>query len=160
MIIGAVVSVAYLRGIVMPLRPEKNQDHRKLWKLGLVSLCESISGDRNGPLLWTPKYYYVIGPEMALNQSSHAGSLSLPYTLRLISRYLLDQINITDNCSQSSRVWNKLPTHISSALSLPVFLRHPKRYFSLMPTLVSLHQPSKLNVSCRPPNSFQPSAYD
>ena len=29
-----------------------------------------------------------------------------------------------------------------------------------MPTLVSLHQPSELKVSCRPPNAFQPSAYD
>ena len=45
---------------------------------------------------------------------------------------------------------------------------YPTRYkhhfsstiFSLMPTLVSLHQPSKLKVSCRPPNVFQPSAYE
>ena len=28
--------------------------------------------------------------------------------------------------STASRVWNKLPTHVSSALTLPVFRRHPK----------------------------------
>ena len=32
-------------------------------------------------------------------------------------------------------------------------------FFPLMPTLVSLHQPSELKVSCRSPNAFQPSTH-
>ena len=43
----------------------------------------------------------------------------------------------------ASRVWNKLSTHVSSALTLPVFRRHLKHHFSLMHTLVSLRQQSK-----------------
>ena len=46
--------------------------------------------------------------------------------------------------STASQVWNKLPAHISSALTLPVFRRHLKHHLfldayqcSLMPTLVS-----------------------
>ena len=51
----------------------------------------------------------------------------------------------------------------------PMFLPHWHCLFSegissiiisLMPTLASLHQPSKSKVPCRPPNAFQPSAYD
>ena len=33
--------------------------------------------------------------------------------------------------STASRVWNKLPTHVSSALTLPVFRRHLKHHFFL-----------------------------
>ena len=33
--------------------------------------------------------------------------------------------------STASRVWNKLPTHVSSALTLPVFRRHHKHHFFL-----------------------------
>ena len=56
--------------------------------------------------------------------------------------------------STASRVWNKLLSHVSSALALPVFRRHLKHHFTLMPTLVSLYQPSELKLSCRHPNAF------
>ena len=58
--------------------------------------------------------------------------------------------------STASRVWNKLPTHVSSAVTLPVLEGISSTLFSLMPTLVSLHQRSKLTVSRRTPNAFQP----
>ena len=62
--------------------------------------------------------------------------------------------------STASQVWNKLPIHISSALTLPVFRRHLKHHLFLGAYWVSLHQPSKFIISHRPPNAFQPSAYD
>ena len=62
--------------------------------------------------------------------------------------------------SPESRRWNKLSTQVSSPLTLPFFRRHLKNHFSLMFTLVSHHQPSKLKVPYRLPNAFQPSAYD
>ena len=61
------------------------------------------------------------------------------------------------------------PLHLGSGMScLPMFPLPWQRLlsegissttFSLMPTLVSLHQPSELKVPCRPPNAFQSSAY-
>ena len=48
-----------------------------------------------------------------------------------------------------------------SALTLPVFTEGTSSTIcSLMHTRISLHQPSKLIVSHRPPNAFQPSTYD
>ena len=64
--------------------------------------------------------------------------------------------------STASDVWDKLPVHVSSASTLPVFRRQAP-FYSFMPTLDSLHRPSKsefITVSCRPPNAFQPSAYN
>ena len=57
--------------------------------------------------------------------------------------------------STASDVWDKLPLHVSSASALPVFGKASTIY-SFMPTMDSLHRPSKsefLRVSCRPPNA-------
>ena len=62
------------------------------------------------------------------------------------------------------------PLHPRSGISCPPIFPLPRHCLflegissticSLMHTLASLHQPSKLRVSHRPPNAFQPSAYD
>ena len=62
--------------------------------------------------------------------------------------------------STASQVWNKLPTHISSALTCLFSEGISGTICSWMHTRVSMHQPSNLIVSHRPPNAFQPSAYD
>ena len=45
--------------------------------------------------------------------------------------------------STASDVWDELPVHVSTASTLPVFRRQAPLFYSFIPTLDSLHRPSK-----------------
>ena len=70
--------------------------------------------------------------------SHHTSYHSVTYTYLLTNSILTYYVNPPTTfaypqsfSSTASRVWNKLPTHVSSALILPVFRRHLKHHYFL-----------------------------
>ena len=72
-----------------------------------------------------PLYLAQILPRYTLSRSLRSSSpITISAPLRKTSMAISKSFSST-----ASRVWNKLPTHVSSALTLPVFRRHLKHNF-------------------------------